>query len=640
MAGELAQNIERQDEAPTKSEVLNNVLTINRMREFRQEIGLIADSSVKKRIISDQSYSEYRKVAMGQEDHELTLKLLESMRDFAQRHESKADRVHTHIERAIKAKVASEKDEEFLMSKLILGNEFKFVQDSAAIETLILQKIANMEKDKEAYDKIANHPLARNVGYLKVDEHTKIDIPDEKKFLEMTVPERRAFLKKAEEAIPKAEEYAEKTGKVESLELFGKYKGMLDDAKAKKIIGQKTYEKFLDGFKKIDQKEKKYWIQEFPNQMARYETLWKNIRSTLKGQALNHIESLRDQKGYTELFTAFGNSCEQENKRLDASYKISLQSFKQKGYIGNHTINEFRNWMQNQDLQTKYNAVEQLNDGPGGQMERYRKLYDNIQNNLSPKAQNYMASKIDEWGYTEMNTQYQKFMRGEKVPSDAGRSSATTDPLSIITSGTTRAAIVQANLDLKKRGTDKRDSFLNRVTKMFVNERRDNFDASGFQSRLRNDREESETKQTDQVTQQENTSADVIDLQERLRQSRAKESRRQNEDADRTGIEDEMKTLEKTKKAHAVDQDGFRQVEMKKDDHTHRKAQVEINRERAMDRFFIEDHKNKYRSTLEGGHDDLSLAVKTQDGRTVELNLEEIRAMQRYMEQEKLLEKD
>jgi hypothetical protein len=639
-----------------KNEILESVVTINRMRQLRQEIQLIADRSYQKQIISDKSYAEYQKLAAGKNEEKITLQLLKGMRDFAEIHEMKAEEIQKRIESAKRGKVASDNDEKFLMSHLIVDNELRFSGDFIATENLILQKIKRMEDDKQAYDKIANHKLAKNVGYLKTDKNTKIDIPDEKKFLEMTVPERRKFLEQIKENLSKAEKYAEEAGKEESKEITGKYKGLLDKAYKKRIIGKDTYEKFLDGFKKIDKNEKKYWISEFPNQMKRYEKLWNDIKSTLKGKALERMESMRDEKGYTELFAEFGKISGQEKKRLDNEYGLALGRFENEKIIGKHTVNEFTGWMKNRELKDKYDAVSKLHDGHLGQMERYRKLHDGIRNDLPKKAQVYMASKLDEWGYTEMKSQYDRFMQGEQIPSQ-DKTESKDDPLSVVTSTAVKRAIVDTNITLKREGNDKRHTFLNRVRRMFGEKQHDKFNATGFQARLREDREKlvdknktAETNQSvppkrlqrlDDSFQSEETTQSAFRFQQKLSQVRAKSGKAQEngrktmEEVDKTGIEDEMRVLKETKKAHVVNEEGFRQIKTSKGaDHIERKAQLEINREKAMKRFFIEDNKQEFQNKEHGGHDDLSLAVRMEGGRTVELDLTEIRALGKYLEEE------
>lgn len=631
----IINNIEGKDavkESP-KNETLENVVNINRMRQLRQEVKLIADRSYQKQIISNESYAGYEKLAAGGDEEKITLELLKSIRDFAEIHEIKAERIQKHVESAKRRKVASDNDEKFLMSHLILDNELQFSLDSVATENLILQKIKRMEDDRRAYDEIANHKLVKNVGYLKTDKNTKIDVPNEKKFLEMTVPERRKFLEQIKTALPKAEKYAETTGQEESKEITGKYKALLNKAYEKKIIGKKTYEKFLDGFKKIDKDEKKYWISEFPDEMKRYGKLWSNIRSTLKGKALEHMESMRDENGYTEIFTEFGKTCEHEKMRLDKEYGTLLEGFEKEKIIGRHTVDDFKNWMSGQELKGKYDAVEKLHDRSGGQMERYRKLDNDIKNNLPVKARDYLESKRDDWGYAEMKSQYDRFMQGEKIPSQ-DKSENENDPLSVVASTAVKRAIVDVNIALKKEGKGKRHTFLNRIKTMFGEEQSDNFNATGFQARLRKDREQIKEKPREQ-SKEKDGDTNVIDLQQKLQEKRVQKARGHTEAIDKSGIEDEMRVLKETKKARVVNEKGFRQIETSENgDHTERKTQLEINRAEAMKQFFIEDNQQQFRSQHQGGHDDLSLAVRTEGGHTVELDLTEIRALGKYLEEE------
>jgi len=267
-----------------------------------------------------------------------------------------------------------------------------------------------------------------------------------------------------------------------------------------------------------------------------------------------------------------------------------------------------------------------------------------------------MASKLDEWGYTEMKSQYDRFMQGEQIPSQ-DKTESKDDPLSVVTSTAVKRAIVDTNITLKREGNDKRHTFLNRVRRMFGEKQHDKFNATGFQARLREDREKlvdknktAETNQSvppkrlqrlDDSFQSEETTQSAFRFQQKLSQVRAKSGKAQEngrktmEEVDKTGIEDEMRVLKETKKAHVVNEEGFRQIKTSKGaDHIERKAQLEINREKAMKRFFIEDNKQEFQNKEHGGHDDLSLAVRMEGGRTVELDLTEIRALGKYLEEE------
>jgi hypothetical protein len=627
VSNEQIEDNELIEKEPQQNEAFEAVRNINDMRQLRQEIKIIADESWKKQIISDKSYSEYSKLAMDIEDQKMTLEMLKSVRNFAKSHEEKAEAIQKRIELAKRSGVASENDEKFLMSHLILDNESDFVSRSSEAETLIMQKIARMEEDRKAYDKIADHKLVKNVGYLKPDANTKLEIPDAKGFLAMTVPERRAFLKKIEEALPMAEKYAEKVGTEETKELNKKYLEALDKALQKKIIGKKTHEKFVDGFNKIDKKEKEAWLKEFPNQMAKYEKLWGEIRGTLKGDALAKMELLRDDKGYTEIFVEFGNVKESEKNRLDTDYSAKLIDFQKSGMVGKHTVDEFSNWMRQQDIKEKYKAVELMHDGSGGQMEKYSKLNEDIKKNLPKDARDYMKSKIDEWGYAEMKSQYDRFISGEKVPKEQKP-----DPLSRIGSSRTRAAIVEADEMLEKQGGGKRGLFLSRIRHMFREETGNSFDAGDFQSKLKREKKELKpTKEDIPVTKPDKDG--ISDFQNTLRRQRSGESEDKRESS-ASETENEMKKMEKTGQARLVSEDGFKQVETNESSGmTKRKARIEINREKGINRFLVEDMKHGYHAKTEGGKDEISIAFHTSDASTVELKLSEIKAMEKYLEE-------
>jgi len=605
---------------------------------LRKRIGSIGSSLYAKGLISRESADFYSKIENKAEDPvvKVDVKMLKDVLAHAEKLAHNGGKIYESLTDAVKKGYASEKDRGFLINEITHHHDF--INKFPVAEKLIADKIDRMKKDREEYDKIANHKLVRNVGYLKVDAAIKIMVPGEKAYLGMTVPDRRELLKKLNEALPKAEKYAEKTGQVESKELTEKYKGLLDKAYGKKIIGKKTYEKFLDGFKKIDKSEKETWVKEFPEQMVRYEKLWQEIRSSLKGKALDHMESLRDEKGYTELFTEFGKTRDAEKNRMDKEYDAKLEKFIQQGVIGKNTAGEFKKWMKSQDLESKYDAFDKLHDGSGGQMERYKKLHDDIGKNLSGKQQEYIRSKLDGWGYAETKAQYDRFMKGEKLPSDEGASKES-NALAAIRSTAVKAAIVETEIALKEKGADKKKTFLSSIKRIFRNERRDEFDAKGFQTRLHKDREQLAGKEKSEDPHEEGMSASVMDLQQKLVRARAKsnkpeeKTRKNLHEVDKSGIEEEMSELEGSGRAHVLKEEGFKQVESIEDGRTQRKTQVEINREKGMNKFLSEDSKRSFRGKAEGGKDDVSLAVHMQDGRAVELNLGDIRAMEKYFEE-------
>jgi hypothetical protein len=167
---------------------------------------------------------------------------------------------------------------------------------------------------------------------------------------------------------------------------------------------------------------------------------------------------------------------------------------------------------------------------------------------------------------------------------------------------------------------------------MFTGETKDNFDASGFHSGLRKSREAVEDRKGGIVENQADNKES--DFNENIRQKRVKKVKRGVEDVDLAQVDNEMKEIAESQDIKTVEDQGFKQVEFSEGDKTKRTAQVEINRDKAMDRFFAEDFRHGYKGRQEGGADDLNLAVHSKDGRTVELNLTEIRAMEKYMEED------
>ena len=105
-----------------------------------------------------------------------------------------------------------------------------------------------------------------------------------------------------------------------------------------------------------------------------------------------------------------------------------------------------------------------------------------------------------------------------------------------------------------------------------------------------------------------------------------------NDRVDFNQISEDADTLEDCGQAKVVDENGFVQVESKgADGLTNREAQLTINEDEGLDRFFSEDGKHGYKSEVSGGRDDLSLAIYTKSGRTVELDLQEIQSYEEYL---------
>ncbi len=596
----------RETFGPRESSALKSVLSKNRMSQVRREIGIIADRSYRDHLINDEAYQGYRELAEGREAHALSADMLESTRSFAKKHELKAVRVHQKIEAAMREGYASEADEEFLMENLVTDN-IEFAMKAEQVEGIIEAKLARMKADRQTYDKLVAHPLIQNIGYLKVDATTKIGFPDAKEFMEMTVPERREMLAKIQEALPKAEQFASQTEAIEDTKLTQDYRRKLDSALERRVIGKVTYQKFLDGFQKVDHDEKKYWLEEFDAQMERYGTLWTQIRSELKGPALASMEGKLNQMGYSELFAEFGKAKELESKKLSTSYVSELESYREKGVIGRHTLGQFVVWMNQQDLASQYEALGQLPD----QMARYEKLWDDVKT-LSPKDQRSLKSKIDVWGYTELNQEYRKLAG---LPLQDAQANKMEEALSQIKSAEIREAIIETDEILSDQGAEKKKTFTSLLDKMFSRATQSSFDATSFETQIR-----------------ERVSENNSEVE------RSTKSREASDEVNLTQIQEDADMLEDNGKAEVIKDNGFLQVESEdqKGD-VQRDIQVTVNEEDGMKRFLSENGRHHYQAENDGGKDDLSLAIQAGSGRTVELDLQEIRALQKYL---KLSEQD
>lgn len=590
-----------------RSDALDEVLENNRMAQIRQEIGLIADRSYREQLINDEAYEGYRQLADGREAEELSAEMLEKIRKDAEKHEKRAILINQKIQTAIRAGYASETDEGFLMEHLVVEN-IDFIEKSGEVEKLIDDKLARMKMDREAYDKLAAHPLIKEAGCLQVDENTAIEFPDLKAFLELSVPERRELLKQLEEALPKAERYAEEHEDEEDEELISQYEKKLDEATEEGIIGKVTHKKFLDEFKANPHKTKVYWNTDsvFKAQMKRYEVMWDQIRTELQGEALANIEAQIDKKGYNDLFAEFGRLKQSETQRLQNGYRAALEKYCAEGTIGQHTIAEFMMWMYRQDLPSKYEAEEQLPE----QMERYEKLWEDAEE-LSGKQQKFLRSKIDVWGYTQLHDQYLKFKNGEDESEEK-------DPLSRksllqLHSTEMKEAIVEAEEMLTEEGEPKKKGFMRVLDKMFTRVNRETFDATSFEAEVHK-----KAVQANPAVKREAM------------------GRAADDEVDFHAIGLDTEVLEESGRSEVKEEDGYMQVESGGLDGPSRQVQLTVNEEEGLRSFFTE----KDRRDFTEKKDDLSLAIWTTGGRTVEMDIQEVSAFRDYLKESEVEKKD
>ncbi len=234
-------------------------------------------------------------------------------------------RITGHVKEAIRDKVISEEDRKFYKRKMkenvVSGEQIVTKEALEKAEKEILESLEGRKKERKEYDDLVSSSLVKD-GFLIIDKDNKIQVPDENEYLKMSVPERRKWLKQIRDTLPKAEKYAEAQEKDEADKLTLEYKTLLNAARKREIIGDHTFDEFLEWFKGQNNETKKYSIGQFFKEMSRYQTLWKDIRKNLKGKPLSDLEGLRDQMGYTELRNEFMKQQYTEKLQKAGSRKI------------------------------------------------------------------------------------------------------------------------------------------------------------------------------------------------------------------------------------------------------------------------------------------------------------------------------
>jgi hypothetical protein len=640
-------HIEEQESAQlSETPHVDDFLQRSRMHRVRREIGTIADRSFREKLIDEEAYRNYAQLADRQEEFTMTEDLLQSIRRAAESHEYYALGIKQLIARAKTDGIASDKDEAFLMEQLVVEN-IDFVSQHEAVYKMVKEKIERMTKDREELEKIWAHPLVRNTAYIKLDATNKLKVPVIKEFLEMTVPERRAFLKKFNEALPKAEAYAEQTDKQESRQLNEKYRKELEKRRQKGVIGNHTFQQYIDGFKHIDKEEKEYWLKEIGNQMKRYEELWKDIRITLSGDALKQMEAQRDSTGYTELFKQLSRHKEALSKRLCDDYSIALEVYREQGIIGHHTYSEFMNWMRAQPVDSQKIAESLL----PGQMERYQSLWDSI-SQLGRKQRQYLESRRNEWGYSELKQQYDAFLEGAPIPSERQQKSDD-ELLGGVRNQEVKKAIQATDKLLEDQGDARRQAFMGTMGGVISSESSSGFDASSFQSDVHEQAQSvDEYMQDSDIEESVNDNQADFQFARDLRAKRRAELKKaapepdhpekedaeddrenKNEDDGAPDINKDMKKISQYEMAETAKVSGFMQSKVvEEDDKTHRKTNVTINDKNALKQYLSENASHSFRGKSEGNNDEVTFSAGTASG-GVELNLSEVKIMQKYLDE-------
>ncbi len=480
-----AESLETHVSIPLESPKLNNVLQLNQARSIRMQIGTIASNSFNKGFINDECYEGYMEVREGVEKYEMDLAALQTTIQVAKEYDAKAFRVYAKLQTAVSQKLLSDADASEML-RLSVSDNIDFWSNSEEVEKIVSKKISHFKTERQFFDEIRNHELIKNIGYLKLSSGTRIDIPSERRYLDMSADEREEELAKIKKALPEAEKHAANLEEEMSVSLVKNYKKRLDAAKDEGIIGQKTYDKYLKGIMspKLDNQEREYWLAEFNAQMGRYRGLWADIHSSLKGEALNKLKKKADRLGYTELLAEFGVMKKQASKKLSEAYADKLRSWKEYGVIGDYTLAKFAAWFAQQNLKDRYKAVDAFE----GEMQRYSKFWERVWL-LEPEAQSHLRSKIDKWGYSDLYREYEKIKRGEVDFKEEELVEEVEEvELNDMTASARKAAV--ESKEILDKQTDEKKSRFSKVIKLFKSD-----DAADYEASIRNKKTENKPKQ-------------------------------------------------------------------------------------------------------------------------------------------------
>jgi len=386
-------------------------------------------------------------------------------------------RIKKHIDQAIRERIITDKDRKFYEEKMgeniTTGNQNVTTEIMEQAEKDVLDSLDNRRAERKKYDDLANSPLVEK-GFLMVDETKKIPIPDENKFLRMSVPERRKWLKSVEEMMSEAEMFCKNREKAETLKLTREYEILLKGAKKEKIIGDKTIREFMEWFKGQNNEVKQFAIGEFFKEMGRYRNLWKNIRKTLKGKGLSRLEGLRGHLGYAELRIEFKNE----------EYAQKLDEKLDKKIINGHIRNTFAKDFESKSIEEKERYLNEFDQ----QMERYETLRTNIEGLEDKKTRNKLLEMYNgDNGWTEISAAYNEATnQSESSYSDVVKSKRNPKALSIITSDIKKQAIIEG---VDEMSNEEKETTLKRFTHIFAYKQPD---ASGYQKNIRKARLEQE----------------------------------------------------------------------------------------------------------------------------------------------------
>ena len=526
-------------------------------------------------------------------------------------------RITGHVKQAIQDRAIMEKDRIFYKEKMkenvVSGKQVVTKEILEQAEKDILESLENRRKERKEYDKIAKSPLVKN-DHLIVSDSKNIRVPNENQYLQMTVPERRKWLEKIREEIPKAKKYAGKKEEAKAKKLEKEYETLLKAAKKEGIIGEEVSRKFMEWFKGQNNEKKQYAIGQFFKQMKRYKKLNDEINSTLSGTALVRMKKMKKTLGYTNLKNEF-------QKVMADEYGKRLKNEP----LSRHSKREYSEDMRNQSYENQMMYLKKFDQ----EMKHHRILWSKI-NQLKDKNVKRVLLEMyesDDNGYSKIQAKYNR-LTGQKISetSDGKKTEPSIRILSTITNETVKKEILHAGKVLNQA---QKKTFTERITHFFLNKQSAEQDATTYQKNIQAARREHENA----YSQREDI--ETFEPEELALDKNSKDTNRS------LGIHDiDEKATErlkpKTKKTKTIQKTKAPEVRIKK------------STDRAYQQNALIDKKGKKRRVVRVGgtkeavrafnnetllnpdQDELSLMAK--DGHhIVEMKMHEIRVMKKYL---------
>lgn len=657
--------------------------------QYRSQFAQLIANQDFRNTLDEAAIKGYDDMLSGNTKFEIPITMFEGTFKFAEKGWKKVlktkKEIDEKIQSAIQNRIISKKDTSFYVEKLEknIFNGKQIVDDELLEKALsdVESSLKKREDEKKEYLKLSKLPILKE-GNLAISAFITLKFPDEKGFLELSVPERRSLLKAIEENLEKAKTYQQEAEKKEILKLKKNYSDLLYKARGKGIFGLKTIKKYEKAFDQLEGiEERKYWIQELENgnQFQRYIQLWQEVQNTLKGSSLAKIKNKFDQLGFSEINHFLEKEKQLEATQLNNLYEKKLHQACQKGWISQETKRSFlydQDGMRQQNLQGKYFYLAQFDQ----QMARYRRLRFDIEQITEAQVKTELIQCYQQsgMGFTEIQNKYKELVVNKKSSPEDRKEfmESSENPLGSISDPTVKSHLIKALQITRSQGSLKQ-SRLNLILKQMI--------PGGPNSgpSKENNTQATQPKKTEFSSQKKTapkkkwpsfnpTSKKIQDQIYKKRKQKINEDLSKNLSNELS--ESPLKTLSENTKEHfeikmdkkesslqpkmpskdlkiseikaqadqikpmdsidVIDDSGFHQVShINKLGRQERSTLVTLNSEKSMENFYIQDQKSAYRSRSEGGSDLCHFAIEL-GNHTLQLKINEVKAFQNLLEKD------